>query len=306
MEISVQAAPADRESWLALAVDVERHGFAGLYVADHPGSGPAPFVALAAAAAITERIRLGTCVLNAGVWKPLSLANEVATLDVVSGGRAILGIGAGHTPSEWTATGRPYPSPGERVDRMIELVAATTALLSEPVVSVNGDHFALVEAALTEPRPVQERVPILVGGNGDRVLRFAAEHADVVGVTGLGRTLADGHRHGVDWSPDALRRIADLVIAGASGRDARPHVEALVQHVEITDDARASAERLAPHVEGATVDHLLDTPFVWIGTADEIATRLHRYGTVLGIDRYVVREATIPAVQQVISALDHG
>ena len=116
-------------SWLALAVEVERRGFDGLYVGDHPGSGPAPFVALAAAAAATERIKVGTCVLNAGMWDPVALANEVATLDLVSDGRAVLGVGAGHTPDEWTSTGRPYPSPGERVERMVELIEATRALL---------------------------------------------------------------------------------------------------------------------------------------------------------------------------------
>ena len=77
---------------------MERAGFDGLYIGDHPGSGPAPFVALAAAAAVTERIQLGTCVLNAGVWDPVTLAGEVATLDVLSGRRAVLGVGAGHTP----------------------------------------------------------------------------------------------------------------------------------------------------------------------------------------------------------------
>lgn len=76
----------------------EGAAFDGLYVSDHPGTGPAPFVALAAAVAVTERIQLGTCVLNAGVWDPVALASEVATLDVVSGGRAVLGVGAGHTP----------------------------------------------------------------------------------------------------------------------------------------------------------------------------------------------------------------
>lgn len=177
VRVSVQASPRDRASWLALVAEVEHAGFDGLFVGDHPGSGPAPFVALAAAAAVTERIQLGTCVLNAGVWDPVALACEVATLDVVSGGRAVLGVGAGHTPQEWTATGRPYPSPGERVDRMAELVDATQALLRGESVSHRGNHFTLVDAVLADPRPVRDRVPLMVGGNGTRVLRFAAQRA---------------------------------------------------------------------------------------------------------------------------------
>ena len=118
--VSVQAAPRDGKSWIALARRIEEIGFEGLFVADHPGTAPAPFVALAAAAAVTDRIELGTYVVNAGAWEPLALANEVATLDLVSDGRAVLGIGAGHTPVEWTSVGRAYPTAGQRVDRMVE------------------------------------------------------------------------------------------------------------------------------------------------------------------------------------------
>src|SRR4051794_8302940 len=96
-------------SWVQLATRCEALGLAGLYTADHPGVTPAPFVALAAAAAVSTTLELGPCVVNAGVWEPLALASEVATLDLASQGRAVLGIGAGHTPAEWTMTGRTYP-----------------------------------------------------------------------------------------------------------------------------------------------------------------------------------------------------
>jgi probable F420-dependent oxidoreductase len=281
---------------LALVVEVERAGFDGLYVSDHPGSGPAPFVALAAAAAVTERIKVGTCVVNAGMWDPVALANEVATLDVVSGGRAVLGVGAGHTPQEWTSTGRPYPSPGARVERMVELIEATQALLRGEPVSHRGKHFTLIDAVLADPRPVRDRVPLMVGGNGTRVLRFAAQHAEVVGITGLGRTLADGHRHEVNWSPLGLDRILEIVRSAAEASGCRPQIEALVQHVEVTDDAPAAAARLTARVPGASVEDLLSAPFVWIGTVEEIREKLHEHRISLGVDRYMVRA---PAVSQV-------
>lgn len=286
---------------MALAVEVEGAAFDGLYVSDHPGTGPAPFVALAAAAAVTERIQLGTCVLNAGVWDPVALASEVATLDVVSGGRAVLGVGAGHTPREWISTGRAFPSPGARVDRMVELIEAAQALLHGESVSHQGSHYTLVDAVLADPRPVRDRVPLMVGGNGTRVLRFAAQHADVVGVTGLGRTLADGHRHEVDWSPSGLGRIIEIVRSAANASGCRPQIEALVQHVEITDNGPAAAERLAAHVPGASIDDLLNTPFVWIGTVAEIREKLDGYRTSLGVERYMVRD---PAIKQVSEIVD--
>ena len=300
VRVSVQASPRDRASWLALAVDVEGAGFDGLYVSDHPGSGPAPLVALAAAAAVTERIQLGTCVLNAGVWDPLALASEVATLDVLSGGRAVLGVGAGHTPQEWVSIGRPYPSPGARVDRMVELVDATQALLRGETVSRRGRHFTLIDAVLADPRPVRDRVPLMVGGNGTRVLRFAAQQADVVGVTGLGRTLADGHRHEVDWSQAGLARIVEIVRSAAEESSRRPQIEALVQHVEITDDLRAAAARLTAHVPGASIDDLLHAPFVWIGTVEEIRENLEEHRSSLGIERYMVRAPAITQVRNII------
>lgn len=303
LRVSVQASPRDRTSWLRFAAEVEAAGFEGLSVADHPGSGPAPFVALAAAAGVTERIRLGTYVVNAGTWEPMRLASEAATLDVVSGGRVVLGVGAGHTPTEWTAVGRRYPSPGERVARLVELVSATEALLSGESVSLQGESFTLVAAALRDPRPVQERIPLLVGGNGTKLLRFAARHADIVGVAGLGRTLADGHRHEVDWSPAGLRRIADLIASASASAGRRPQIDALVQHVEITDDAEAAAARLAEHVPGASVDDLLQAPFVWMGTVEEIRANLRDHEVGLGIERYTVREPAIADVRRILGDL---
>ena len=81
IKISVQGKVANRNQWMDLATKVERQGFHGLYVADHRGSTASPFVALAAAATLTERITLGTCVLNAGAWSPMALATEAVTLD---------------------------------------------------------------------------------------------------------------------------------------------------------------------------------------------------------------------------------
>lgn len=301
--VSVQANPRDRDSWLALARNVEAAGFEGLYVGDHPGVTAHPFVALAAAAAVTERIRLGTCVLNAGVWEPIALATAVATVDLISQGRALLGVGAGHTPQEWTARGVPFPNPRDRVARMEELVEATYALLtsSEPV-SYNGHHLILDGAALADPRPVQDRIPLMVGGNGDRVLRFGAEHADIVGITGAGRTLADGHRHEVEWSTSAIERAVTRIRSTAAKVDRDPQLEALVQHVEVTDDAPAAAARLADHVPGASEAELLSAPFVWIGTVDEIRQQLRRHADDLGLRRYVVRPPAIRHACEILSS----
>lgn len=301
LKVSVQASPRDRASWLALARRVEEAGLHGLYAADHPGSTSSPFVALAAAAAVTERLQLGTCVVNAGTWEPLALASEAATLDVVSGGRALLGVGAGHTPQEWTSAGRAFPSASDRVHRMVEMVDAVARLLDGGTVSVSGTHVELVEAELADPRPVQEPLPLLVGGNGARVLRFAAERADVVGITGTGRTLEDGHSHEVDWSEAATAATVEAVLDAArrAGRD--PEIEALVQVVQVTDDADGAVASLLDHLPSATAEDLLTAPSVWIGTLDEIRDKLRRCRQDLSISRYVIRP---PAMDDALRVLD--
>lgn len=301
---SVQAAPTDGASWIELAKRVESLGFVGLLVADHPGSGPAPFVALAAAAAATARITLGTYVANAGVWEPVALASQVATLDVVSDGRAILGLGAGHTPAEWQMRGLDYPTPAGRVERMIELTNTTTRLLAGDEVSFDGAHVTLVEAKLDRPEPVQRPIPLLIGGGGRRVMRYAAEHADVVGLTGLGRTLEDGHSHEVHWSDTQLDESIGRVHAAARAAGRSPALEALVQHVEVTDDAEAAATALAAQVPGLSPADVLGAPFVWIGTVDEITDRLRGHLERWGIDRYVIRPPAIDDAIQLLARLD--
>ena len=156
------------------------------------------------AADVTSRIKLGTYVLNTGVRDPLAIASDAATFDLLSHGRLLLGLGAGHTPAEWSMIGRAYPEPSERVRRLAESVATVTALLAGEVVNHAGRSVALDDAFLLSPRPQQARIPILVGGNGREVVRLAGQAADVVSLTGLGRTLDDGHRHEIDWSVEAI------------------------------------------------------------------------------------------------------
>jgi probable F420-dependent oxidoreductase len=301
--ISVQAQPEDAAGWLALARELDDAGFATLYAADHPGSGAAPFVALAAAASVTERIALGTCVVNAGLWEPIALAAEVATLDVVSGGRALLGLGAGHTPAEWEAVGRTIPAPGARVDRLEQVVAVVRQLLAGEEVTVAGPHVHATDARLTDPRPVQPRVPLMVGGAGRRVLALGAREADVVGVTGMGRTLADGHRHAVDWSEADLEASFGALHAATAAAGTRPGIEALVQHVEVADDREAAAARLAERLGDVEPADLLAVPYVWIGTVEQIAEQLHHHRRRWGVDRYVVRPAAVGVATDVLRAL---
>ena len=300
IRFGVQAdATSDAKVWLELARKVESLGFDALYVADHPGVTASPFAALASAAAVTSTLKLGTYVCNAGVRDPVALAGDAATVDVLSNGRFILGLGAGHTPVEWTMHRRDYPSAGARVARLEEMVDVVTRLLAGDVVTFDGEYVATDEAFLLAPRPVQSTIPLLVGGNGTQLLRLAASRADIVSLTGLGRTLEDGHHHTADWSVASIDNRVGLVRDSMGEREAV--LDAGVQHVEITDDRASAAERVARAVPGLAPIDVLAAPYALIGTVDELVDELNAHRERWGFTSYVVRAQ---AVDDVASLLD--
>ncbi|MEH1168319.1 TIGR03621 family F420-dependent LLM class oxidoreductase [Micromonospora sp. CPCC 205539] len=285
---SVQASPSDAVSWCELARRAESAGYDALLVGDHPGARATPFVALAAAAAVTSTLGLGSYVSNAGVREPALLAADVATLDLVSDGRARLGIGAGHTPAEWRAVGRERPDVAGRVRRCIAVTEAVRALLAGDEVTVDSADLTMYGARLDRPRPTRSRIPLTMGSANTELLRWAGAHADVVGLTGFGRTLADGHDHDVRWRSAEIEAQLATVAAGAAGRADPPALEALVQRVVVGDDARAAAAQSAEET-GLTVDELLASPFVLIGSPDEIVATVESHRRRWGVTRYVVR-----------------
>lgn len=257
-------------------------------------------VGLTAAAASTARIRLGTFVLNSDMRNPVQLAWEVTTLDHLSGGRVELGLGAGHTPQEWAATGVVFHDPAERKAALAERVQIMRRLLDGDSVSVDGRYHQLVDASVPASR--QGRVPILVGGNGSALLGHAAAHADIIGLQGLGRTQSDGHRHAVRWTTSHLDRQLDQVRAGAGARMPDIELNALVQIVEITDDAERALASVAQTIgDGITPDDLHAIPYVLVGTVDEVVAKILRCRDRWGISYFVVRALGdfVPVIRRV-------
>jgi probable F420-dependent oxidoreductase len=256
--------------------------------ADHVGTGMSPLPALAAIAAATTTIRLGTLVLNNDMRNPVQLAWEVASIDALSGGRFELGLGAGHTPQEYTATGIERSAPAVRKQRLAESVEIVRALLDGETVDHVGEHYRIERAHID--RSTQPHLPILVGGNGEALLTHAGAHADIIGLQGLGRTLEDGHRHAVDWRTTRLDRQIEQVRTGADVRFDDVSFNALVQIVQITDDRQGALEKICERVEGLTMADAETTPYLLVGTVEEIVLHMLTCNERWGINYFAVRE----------------
>lgn len=290
------------EEIIAEAKAAEAAGFDVISVADHVNENlPSPMVLLGAIARETSTIRLGTFVINNEMRNPVQLAWEISTLDHVSNGRFELGIGAGHTPSEFVATGIALDAAPVRKRRLAEAVEIIRQLLDGEVVNYDGEHYSVEDAQIE--RTVQDRLPILVGGNGEGLLTHAGAHADIVGLNGLRKTMPDGHRHSVGFGLDRLQQQVDWVRAGAVDRNELPEINALVQMVEITNDREAAVQALLDRdfpTEGLTMEHGLVTPHLAFGTHDEIADQFRAARDQFGVSYFVTRdiEAMAPVVAQ--------
>jgi probable F420-dependent oxidoreductase len=281
----------------ATARAAEDAGFDVISTWDHVVDGWAPLAPLLAMAECTTRLRICPLVLNNDFHHPVHLARELASIDHLSGGRLEVGIGAGHAFTEYAAIGQAFDPPVVRKARLAEGVEILRRLLDGEEVSFAGEHYRLTGARTM--RALQERVPIMVAVNGRAALAHAAQHADIIGLTMLGRTLEDGQRHAVRWEAERLDHTVAYIREQAGGRDLE--LNALVQRVVVTDDRVGAAQELVSGVEGLTLEDALATPFLALGTHAEIADHLRACRERWGISYYTVRD--IAAFAPVIDRL---
>jgi F420-dependent oxidoreductase-like protein len=221
------------------AVELDRLGFHSVWFNDHLYGVPMPqlpileaWTALTAVGALTKRVELGTLVTPVGFRNPALLAKMAATLDVITGGRVIVGLGSGWFQSEFAGYGLPFPPLKDRLEQLDETATILTRLWTETQPTFEGRHYRL-DATYCEPKPVR-RPPILIGGGGEKVLlRIAARHADIwnnlaVNQNGLGAKIAKLREHcaAVGRDPAAIRISQQcLVVLGENEADARAKTE---------------------------------------------------------------------------------
>jgi F420-dependent oxidoreductase-like protein len=275
------------------AVEFDRLGFDSVWVCDHLAGVPMPtlpileaWTELAAVAAVTSRVELGTLVTPPYFRHPAVLAKQVATLDTIAGGRTVLGLGAGWFATEFESYGLPFPPVGRRLRAVEETIEIVKRMWTEERVTFEGREFA-VRDALCEPKPVR-RPPILVGGGGERVLlRIAARHADVwnnlaASQAELGRKVEVLRRHCAEVGRD----FAEIEVSQ----------QCLVVVAPTEDAARAGLER-AQRIYGGHMGAGLEAHGIW-GTPPRVIDAIRRHvalGCTLFVIEFFGRDTREPA-----------
>jgi len=264
-----------------MAQQVEALGYSTLTMPDHFGDQLAPVPALMAAAAVTTTLRVGALVWDNDYKHPVVLAKELATMDVLSGGRLEIGLGAGWLATDYQQSGITYDSNKVRVDRFEEGLAVIKGALRGEQFSFAGEHYTITDYS-GSPRPVQTPCPpVLVGGGGPRVLSIAAREADIVGINGNLAAGAVGSDAIASMTAEAVDRKIETVGAAAGSRLAELEFNVRAFLVRVTDDREAATQQIADFVQ---VDPSMvgESPFVLIGTpaqmVDDLLRRRERWG----------------------------
>ncbi len=232
------------------------------------------------------------------------LAKAAATIDVLSGGRFELGIGAGWLKEEYDQTGIPFDPAPVRIERLTEAVRLIKRIFAEePPVSFAGSHYTVTDLDCP-PRPVQHpHPPFMIGGGGPRLLAVAAREADIVGITTRARR--DGSKDTTDLTAGATAQKIAWIREAAGGRFADLELNVVVGDVVRTADVPGEAARLAERY-GVSADDILGSPQILIGSVEEMVERLHERRQRFGFSYIVVTEPNMEALAPVVARLAGG
>jgi len=274
-----------------------------LVVPDHftPGMFP-PLASLCTAAEATTRLRVGTLVLNNDFYHPALVARDAATIDLLTDGRLELGLGAGHMQSESSVLGLEFDEAPRRIARLLESVSLIKRLLASETVSFEGEHYTLRDCTLF-PKPVQRPVPLLVGGNGRKVLELAAREASIVGFTGFFPTEGGRAVSAANFDADGFGSRLAIVRETAGERFADLELHALIQAVIPAKDPPSAAEVLRRRLPNLTTDAILSSPFLLLGPEDAMVDALLERRERFGLSYFTVFEPALAAFAKVVARL---
>jgi probable F420-dependent oxidoreductase len=299
----VQASRAtSRAEWQAYARHLEDLGYDTLTMPDHLDGQLALIPALMSAADATTRLRIGTLVLDNDFKHPVVAAKELATMDVLSDGRLEIGLGAGWMSADYEQSGIPYDRPGVRLDRLEEGVSIIRRAFGDGPFSHSGTHYSITGYDGL-PKPLQRPMPpILIGGGGPRVLRYAARHADIVGVNATLTAGRIGPEAYSTMSAEAVDAKVAVVHEAAGDRLADIEMSIRVFLSRATDDAATARAEIAA-LTGSTPDEVAASPFALVGTTSHMIEALRQRRERWGFSYIVVSADFVDAFAPVVAAL---
>jgi len=272
----------------ARARHAEDLGYHALVVPDHLLGRLSPIVAMASVAAATTTLRVSAFVMNNDLRHPAVVGADLASIDVLSGGRLDVAIGAGWNRPEYDAIGLSFDPPAVRQARLAESVAILKKIFAGERFSFAGDHYTITDYEPGPPTPQRPHPPVFIGGGSRRTLALAGREADIVGlaprissnVTVDARSLTfEAAREKIEWVREAAGdRFASLTF----------NVYPSVWPVTITDNLRAEARAVVDHLRARsgvelTEDEVIDSPHLFIGSIDRLVEKFQQLREELGI-----------------------
>jgi probable F420-dependent oxidoreductase len=273
----------------------ESIGIDTLVVPDHLIEQLSPVPAMAVIAAVSDGLRIGGFVLNNDLRHPAVLAQDLASLDVLSDGRLDVAIGAGWNRPEYEAIGIPFDPTPVRQARLAEAIAVLKGCFADGPFSFNGEHYAIADYD-AHPKPIQKpHPPLLIGGGGRRTLTLAAREANIVGLAPRILPSGVGDPASVTFSATAEKIEWVREAAGDRFPDLELNVYPSMTAVSVTDHPRREAEELAERLTersgvAISADEVLDAPHLFIGSVDGFVEKFTRLRDELGISSFMVGE----------------
>jgi probable F420-dependent oxidoreductase len=311
----VAADASSRTEWVAYARKVEALGYSTLVMGEHlsflSAGSLGPIAALMAAADATTTLRLGSHVFANDFRHPVLLAQEAATIDLLSDGRLELGLGGGWLRADYDATGVPFDPPAIRIQRLEEAVALIKRLFGDAPVTFAGKYYQVQNLNLFPKSRQQPHPPLFIGGGGRRSLRLAAQEATIVGMDTS--TTVEGTKDYATTSAAAIEQRIGWVRQAAGARFPDLEIHVLVHAVNVTDDRQQGAAQLAAElstwpatvVSNATLstEHILTSPRFLIGPIDQIVADLQERRERYGISYITVFGEYIDTFSPVVAQL---
>lgn len=288
---AVQTGPfQDPIALRTFAQQIEALGYDELYSFDHIGrrgnAAVDPFVPLLIAAEATTTLRVGPLVLNNELHHPALLARTAISVDQMTSGRLVLGLGTGYAQVEHDAIGMQLLPPGQRVSRFAESLQIVRSLCDNGSCSYSGEYHTVAVEEMGI-RPTQEHIPFLIGGHGKRVVGLAGRHADIFQFTGLVHA-EDGTPTAGGFPFDQIQQRAQWLADAAGDRDADIERSSLAQLTALDADAPDDNTLIERYKMDA--DEIAKTPFVLVGSTEQVVDKIERLREQLGISHYVVRD----------------